>query len=139
MYEATNDRRYLDQSIKAANFYLAHLPADHVPPSDFSSELTGLEFKDSSAAAIACCAFFHLSRLSDDPAVKSRFWQAAVETLGRLTQAPYFSVSPDKASALLYQARNYSPDANHRLTNTSLIWGDYYLLEALLTYDAGRR
>ena len=139
MYEATNDRRYLDQSIKAANFYLAHLPADHVPPSDFSSELTGLEFKDSSAAAIACCAFFHLSRLSDDPAVKSRFWQAAVETLGRLTQAPYFSVSPDKASALLYQARNYSPDASHRLTNTSLIWGDYYLLEALLTYDAGRR
>ena len=58
---------------------------------------------------------------------------------GRLTQAQYFSVSPDKASALLYQARNYSPDANHRLTNTSLIWGDYYLLEALLTYDAGRR
>jgi unsaturated chondroitin disaccharide hydrolase len=139
MYEATNDRRYLDQSIKAANFYIAHMPADHVPPSDFSSELTGLEFKDSSAAAIACCAFFHISRLSDDPAVKARFWQAAVETLGSLTQAPYFSVSPDKASALLFQARNYHTDASHRLTNTSLIWGDYYLLEALLTYDAGKQ
>jgi len=138
LYEATKDRKYFDQSIKAADYYLAHLPADHVPPSDFKSELTGREFKDSSAAAIACCAFFRLSRLSDDPAVKARFWQAAVATLGSLTRAPYFSESPDKASALLYQARNYHPDATHRLTNTSLIWGDYYLLEALLAYDAGK-
>jgi unsaturated chondroitin disaccharide hydrolase len=138
MYEATKDRRYLEQSIKAADYYLAHLPADHVPPSDFNSELTGLEFKDSSAAAIACCAFFRLSRLSDDPATKTRFRQAATDTLGSLTKAPYFSASPDKASALVYQARNYHPDASHRLTNTSLIWGDYYLLEALLAYDASR-
>jgi len=139
MYTATKDRSYLDRSIKAADFYLAHLPADRVPPSDFNSELPGLEFKDSSAAAIACCAFFQLSRLSDDPLAKARFWQAAVATLSSLTQAPYFSAAPDKASALVYQARNYHPDATHRLTNTSLIWGDYYLLEALLTYDAGKK
>ena len=69
---------------------------------------------------------------------KARFWQAAVATLSSLTQAPYFSAAPDKASALVYQARNYHPDATHRLTNTSLIWGDYYLLEALLAYDAGK-
>ncbi len=139
MYEATKDKKYIEQSLKAADYYLAHLPADHVPPADFNSELTGLEFKDSSAAAIACCAFFRISRLSDDPAVKARFWQAAVDTLSSLTRAPYFSESPDKASTLVYQARNYHPDANHRLTNTSLIWGDYYLLEALLTYDAGQK
>jgi unsaturated chondroitin disaccharide hydrolase len=139
MYEASGDRKYLEQSIQAAGFYLAHLPADHVPPSDFSSTLAGLEFKDSSAAAIACCAFFRISRLSDDPAVQTRFRQAAIDTLRSLTRAPYFSDSPDKASALLYQARNYSPDANNRLTNTSLIWGDYYLLEALLAYDADSR
>lgn len=139
MAEATKDKKYLEQSLKAANYYLAHLPADHVPPSDFNSDLTGLEFKDSSAAAIACCAFFRLSRLSDDPAVKARFWQAAVATLASLTQAPYFSAAPDKASALLYQARNYHADPAHRLTNTSLVWGDYYLLEALLAYDAGKK
>jgi unsaturated chondroitin disaccharide hydrolase len=138
LYEATKERKYLEQSIKAADFYLAHLPADQVPPSDFNSELTGLEFKDSSAAAIACCAFFRLSRLSNEPAVKARFRKVAVDTLVSLTKAPYFSDSPDKASALLYQARNYHTDANHRLTNTSLIWGDYYLLEALLAYDSSK-
>ena len=139
LYEATHDRRYLDQSIQAADYYLAHLPADHVPPSDFNSDLVGLEFKDSSAAAIACCAFFRLSRLSAEPAVKARFLQAAVETLKSLTNAPYFSESPDQASALRYQARNYHSDPSHRLTNTSLIWGDYYLLEALLAYEDSRK
>lgn len=136
LYEVTRNRRYLDQSLKAANYYLARLPADHVPPSDFNSDLSGLEFKDSSAAALASCAFFRLSRLHDQVAEKARFRQAAIDALTSLTQAPYFSTTPDKASALLFQARNYHPDPSHRLTNTSLIFGDYFLLEALLAYDA---
>jgi len=138
MYEATHDKKYLDQSIKAADYYLAHLPADHVPPADFNSDLTALEFKDSSAAAIATCAFFRISRVCDDAAVKARFSKAAIESLAAITSKPYFSDSADKASALVYQARNYHTDPNHRLTNTSLIWGDYYLMEALLAYDASK-
>ena len=31
---------------------------------------------------------------------------------------------------------NYHADPANHLTNTSLIWGDYYLLEALLQYQA---
>lgn len=138
LHDVTRDPKYFDQSIKAANYYLARLPADQVPPSDFKSDLTGLEFKDSSAAALASCAFFRLSRLSNDLAEKARFRQAAIDALRSLTRAPYLSDSPDKASALLFQARNYHADPIHRLTNTSLIFGDYYLLEALLAYDASR-
>ncbi len=136
--EATQDPRYLVQSVAAADHYLARLPADHVPPSDFDSGLAGLEHKDASAAALASCAFFRLSRLCAAPADKTRFWNAAVNALKSLLQAPYFSVAASHASALRYQARNFHPDANHRLTNTSLIFGDYYLLEALLSYDSAR-
>jgi unsaturated chondroitin disaccharide hydrolase len=136
LYEVTGVESYLQQSKKAADYYLANLPADNVPPSDFNCDLTGLEFKDSSAAALASCAFFRLSRLCRETVDKARFWDAAVRTLGTLIDAPYFSTSPDFASALRYQARNYHPVANHRLTNTSLIFGDYYLLEALLAYDS---
>ena len=136
MYEATGEQRYLDASLKAADYYLARLPADQVPPSDFNSDLTGLEFKDSSATAIAACAFFRLHRLLQEPALKQKYLTAAVAALRAITSAPYFSAGDDKASLLVYTARNYHADPNHRLTNTSLIWGDYYLLEALRQYRA---
>ena len=136
LFEATGDRRYLAQSVAAADYYLARLPADHVPPSDFDSGLAGLEYKDSSAAALASCAFFRLSRLCPEASDQARFWQAAVNALRSLVQVPYFSSSPSHASALRYQARNFHADASHRLTNTSLIFGDYFLLEALLAYDS---
>ncbi len=136
MGEVTGDQRYTDASLRAADYYLANLPADQVPPSDFLSELKGLEFKDSGAAAIASCAFFRLHRLVKEPALKKKYLDAAVAALRALTSAPYFSEGPDKASLLVYSARNYHPDPNDRLTNTSLIWGDYYLLEALLQYQA---
>ena len=136
LFEATGDPRYLEQSVAAADYYLARLPADHVPPSDFDSGLAGLEYKDSSAAALASCAFFRLARLCPQPSDQVRFWHAAVNTLESLVQAPYFSSSPSHASALRYQARNFHADASHRLTNTSLIFGDYFLLEALLAYDS---
>ncbi len=134
--EATGERRYLDASLKAARFYLDHLPADRVPPADYSSGLDGLEFKDSSAAAIALCAFFRLHRLVQDPALKKTYLDAALATLRALTSEPYFCPGDEHASLLRYAARNYHADPAHRLTNTSLIWGDYYLLEALLQYRA---
>ena len=136
MYEATKERRYLDASLKAADYYLKHLPADFVPPSDFDSDLTGLEFKDSSAAAVAASAFLRLHRLVETPELKKKYLDAATNTLRALTNAPYFSPGDDKASLLAYAARNYHTDPNNPLTNTSLIWGDYYLLEALLQYQA---
>lgn len=136
MYEATGERRYLEASLKAADRYLALLPADFVPPADFDSDLKGLEFKDSSAAAIAASAFLRLHRVVDAPALKKKYLDAATATLRSLTSAPYFSKDDDKASLLVYAARNYHADPNNALTNTSLIWGDYYLLEALLQYQA---
>jgi len=136
MYEVTKDQRYLDAAVKAAEYYLAHLPADNVPPSDFNSGLDGLEFKDSSAACVASSALFRLSRLVPDAARKDKYSQAAVAALRAVTEPPYFSEGDDKAGMILYSARNFHASPNHRLTNTSLIWSDYYLLEAIHQYLA---
>lgn len=133
MHEATGDPRYLETALMAVDYYLSHTPADHVPPADFDGGLDGLEFKDSSTAAIAASAFLRLHRLSEYPDLKRRFLDEAEAILHVLTSPQYFSDQDDHASVLRHAARNYSEDPDHRLTNTSLIWGDYYLLESLLS------
>ena len=136
MAETTGEKRYLDTAIKVTDFYLSLLPKDFVPPSDFDSTLKGLEFKDTSAAAVAACALLRLEKLVTDPALKQKYHAAAVGTLKALSAPPYFSTSSDKASILLYAARDYKEDPNDKKTNTSLIFGDYYLLEGLLALKA---
>ena len=135
MYQYTKDPKFLEASKRAANYYIQHLPADFVPPSDFNSALNGLEFKDSSAAAIAASALIQLSQQVTEPALKSKYFVVAEKTLVSLTHPPYFAEGDDKAGILAYASRNYSDDPANILTNTSLICGDYYLLEALLAYD----
>lgn len=134
MYEATGDERYLQQAVKSAEYFLTNLADDGVAPSDFDSDLHGREFRDSSASAIVASACFRLHRIAKEPAVKERFLKAGIEKLRVLTTPPYYCEGDDFASLLRYGSRDYNTDAAHRLTNTSLIWGDYYLLEALMQY-----
>lgn len=138
LYQYTKNPKYLEASKRAADYYIAHLPADFVPPSDFDSTLTGLEFKDSSAAAVAASGLLKLSSLVGDSALKKKYFETAENTLRSLTHTPYFAEGNDKASLLLYAARNYNEDPENKLTNTSLIFGDYYLLEALLAYEKAK-
>jgi unsaturated chondroitin disaccharide hydrolase len=135
MYEATRDPKYLDVAQKALAYYLERLPEDQVPPSDFDSTLEGLEFKDSSTAPLVASALLRLHDLVESPEQKEAYFQAARKMLKALTKPPFFSEGDDRASILIYAARNYHSDPNHRLTNTSLIWGDFYLLQALLRYQ----
>jgi hypothetical protein len=135
MHEATGDPKYLESAIKAADYYLANLPEDGIPPSDFHSDLKGLEFKDSSAATIAAAGLLRLYPLLKSPELKEKYLKAATASLRALTAPPYFSEGDDKASLIVYSARNYHADPAHKLTNTSLIWSDYYLLQALLRYQ----
>lgn len=135
MAEATGEKRFLDVAKRTSDFYLKHLPADWVPPADFDSTLTDLEFKDSSAAAVAACAFFRLARQVGEPELREKYLNAAIKTLEALTKPPYFSAGDEKAALLVYGARNYHEDPDHWLTNTSLVFGDYYLMEALREYS----
>jgi unsaturated chondroitin disaccharide hydrolase len=139
LYDYTKDPKYLAASRRAADYYIAHLPPDFIPPSDFDSTLTGLEFKDSSAAAVAASALIRLSRQVDDPVLKRKYFGVAEKTLASLTHPPYLAEGQDKAAILNYAARNYNEDPANPLTNTGLIFGDYYFLEALLAYEQAMR
>lgn len=135
MYEMTRDPKYLEVAQKALALYLSKLPEDQVPPSDFDSTLEGLEFKDSSTAPLVASALLRLYNLVESPELKEKYLHTAQQMLKAVTSPPYFVEGDDKASILAYAARNYHSDPNDRLTNTSLIWGDFYLLQALLQYQ----
>ena len=138
MYQATRDHRYLDTALLAADYYFARTPPDHVPPADFDGGLDGMEFKDSSAAAIVAAALLRLQPLLDPADPAWRHGNAAGSILHTLTSPPWFSDDAGHAGLLRFGARNYCQNPAHRLTNTSLIWGDYYLLEALLGWEKSK-
>jgi hypothetical protein len=134
MYRHTRDPKYLKAAEKAADYYLEHLPPDSVPPSDFQSTLTGLPFKDSSAAAVAASGLLQLSELEKDPVVARKYFKAAEKTLVSLTSPPYLA-GDDKPGLLDHGAYIYTEDPSNERTDECLIFGDYYLLEALLGYE----
>jgi len=137
-----------------------HVRGDFVPPTDFNAALgepagpyndangdhvfgdrrppsRSLTPRDSSAAAVASSALFELAKLAHDPADQARYRRAAEDILLSLLTFE----GPD--GKLAYLAKN----SVHRgiLANgsvawgypqSSLIYGDYYLLEAMNRYQA---
>jgi hypothetical protein len=82
---------------------------------------------DSSAAAIAASCLLELVRLEPNSPAASTFRTAAVATIDALTPSPYLSTNPSHPSLLLQQSPTWTPAG----VDTSLIWGDYYVLEAI--------
>ena len=71
MYALTHVGEYLKVSLRNAEYWLSHLPADKVPWWDFDADLTlppprGAQ-KESSAAAIAASGQLHIPRQAPTP------------------------------------------------------------------------
>ncbi|WP_254507576.1 hypothetical protein [Anatilimnocola floriformis] len=128
-YRETGDVKFLETARKTADWFISHLPEDMVPQADFSSTYTDIAHKDSSAAAIAASGLLELSTLETDPIRQQKYFTAAGRILESLTSPDYFSAGSDHPGLLLHGARNYPGN------NVSLVFGDYYLLEATIRYS----
>lgn len=127
-YRFTKDARMLEAARKVTDYYLDRLPEDHVPNWDFDAPR---QVKDSSAAAAAASALLELQLYETDPERKQRYHAAAVKTLESLTSPAYLNVNREGPGILLH-ATGHLP-ANQEI-DVSLIYGDYYFLEALYRY-----
>jgi Carboxypeptidase regulatory-like domain len=129
-YRETRDARFLATAGRVADWYLDHLPADHVPYWDFKAPGIPNEPRDSSAAAIAASGLLELAGLETDGVRADRYAQAAKDTLASLSTAAYLSEGTESRSILLHGTQN-EPAGE---TDSGLIYGDYYFIEALLRY-----
>ena len=131
-YRFTRDPRFLQTAQRAADYFLDHLPPDHVPYWDFNAPGIPDEPRDVSAGAIAASALLELSRFMNEQPAKEQYFRAAVSILEALSVQPYFRESEASAGILKYAVGN-RPGGSE--IDVSLIYGDYYFIEALIRYQ----
>lgn len=123
-----DDSEYAAASERAADYFLAHVPADGVAPWDF--EARGWTHKDASAGAIAS---YGLARLHDVTG-KSRYLEAAGWLLESLVHR---CANTGIEGGLLLHATADLPHGHG--IDESVMYGDYYYLKALLALKERRR
>jgi unsaturated chondroitin disaccharide hydrolase len=124
-YRHTGDIGYLDASLRLARRFISLLDAEVIPCWDFRLDREAPRIRDSSAAAVAVCAFQELeSTGSAEPAITA----AKQALLGRLCSDAYLDFDPT-IEGVLKHGEVGDGDGNARNAYTS--WGDYFLMEAL--------
>jgi unsaturated chondroitin disaccharide hydrolase len=127
-FRYTQEPEFLEAAIKSANWFIDHLPVDHVPYWDFLSPNIPNDEKDVSAAAIAGSALLELKDYTSDSTQKSKFEESAFEILNALCSSNYLSEGTKSFGILNHAVGNHPKDSE---IDVSLIYADYYFLEAL--------
>jgi unsaturated chondroitin disaccharide hydrolase len=129
-YEATREPEFLAVAERGADYYWRHAPADRVPFYDFGDPAIPDALRDTSAAAILAAALLLLHRLAPAPPAPS-YRERAAQVLASLAAGYLTPLGPDdrRPAGMLLQGcyNKHTGEAPKH----ELIWGDYYLLEAL--------
>eukprot|EP01121_Diplochlamys_sp_Union-15-3_P007525 TRINITY_DN1916_c0_g1_i6.p1 TRINITY_DN1916_c0_g1~~TRINITY_DN1916_c0_g1_i6.p1 ORF type:complete len:211 (-),score=44.88 TRINITY_DN1916_c0_g1_i6:28-660(-) len=120
-YRYSGYERYLETAQKAADYFISHLPSDHVPYWDFFAPG---ESRDSSAAAIAASAFIELSNYVKEPKA-SDYKTAALNIINSLSND--YLGKPDKTDAVIV----HGTVGDGTGIDVSLPYADFYFSEAL--------
>lgn len=134
-YRYTKDPRMLEAAQKVTDYYLARLPPDSIPYWDMDAPPDQL-VKDSSAAAAVASALLELHTQVTDAAVKERYHSAALAMLDSLSSPAYLAVGTQSPGILLHGVAFYRTPIKPKgeAIDESLIYGDYYFVEALLRF-----
>ena len=127
VYRETKDPKYLDFAQKVTDVYLDRLPEDKVPYWDFDDPSIPDAPRDASAGAVVASALLELSTYLPNGTGK-RYKDAAIEMLTSLSSDSYQS-GESKPSFLLHSVGHWP---NHSEIDASIIYADYYYIEALL-------
>jgi unsaturated chondroitin disaccharide hydrolase len=127
MYRYTKRPEFLDASRRTTELFLSRLPPDLIAPWDFDAP--NQQLKDSSAASSGAAALLELADVETDPARAARYRSVAETILDTLSGPSYLAEGSSSDGILLHGVGNYP--ANQEI-DVSLVYGDYYFIEALL-------
>jgi unsaturated chondroitin disaccharide hydrolase len=133
----------LETAKVTADFFVDNLPSDNIPYWDFNAPGIPNTAKDTSAAAIAASGLLELSTLVGEYALQLKYYNAACEILTLLctpsSSGGYLSCnssgSPISPGLIMEGCYHHPLSAGGgSIYDESLIWGDYYFIEALQRY-----
>jgi len=123
---------FLQTALRVSDFWVKNLPDSGIAFWDFNDPLIPNTLKDSSATAIASASLLKLSEMIKDEVIRQRYYNQAVESISALSKlVTPITVGDYRPAGMLTQGCY-----NRRIalaTNNELIWGNYFLLESLLT------
>lgn len=124
-YKHTQEEAFLDTAKKVSDYFISQTPESGLIPIDFDQPAEPA-YEDSTAAAIAACGLIELAKILGD-GEGDKYLEAAVRMLkaqGDL-RADW---SEETDGILTHCSARYHEENPHY----SIIYGDYYFLEALL-------
>jgi len=120
-YEFTDDLRFLETAQQCAEYFIAQSPEHGVdPPQPY----------DSSAAAVAADGLLDLAELSEDATRAARYRERALRILDTLTEIEFMAIEKPYWEGILQHAVYHRPKGLG--VDESVMWGDYYFLQAVL-------
>lgn len=129
VYRETKAPKFLDFAHKVTRVYLDRLPKDLIPYWDFDDPIIPNAPRDASAAAIVASALLELSTYTQDSVLAKEYLDKAEGMLKELSDNYQ---SKNKNTALLLHSTGHKPAGSE--IDDSIIYADYYYVEALLRY-----
>ena len=129
VYRETKDPKFLDFAQKVTRVYLDRLPKDLIPYWDFDDPAIPNAPRDASAAAITASALLELATYAQDAVFAKEYFNKAEGMLKELSKNYQ---SGDKNTACLLHSTGHKPAGSE--IDYSIIYADYYYVEALLRY-----
>lgn len=133
VYRETKGPGFLDFAQKVTDVYLSRLPKDMIPYWDFDDPSIPNAPRDASAAAIAASALLELSSYVPDKGKAKSYYRKAIAMLMQLSSEKY--QSRIRNNAFLLHSTGHKPNGGE--IDASIIYADYYYMEALLRLAKG--
>jgi hypothetical protein len=132
-YANTKNPTLLATARRTADYFIAHMPADGVPYWDFRHPGIPNTERDASAAAIAASGLLDLTtRVS---AADGARYRAAAERMLTSLCTTYLAEGTPSAAVIQHSVGGRPQNVE---IDVGIVYADYYFIEALMRYRAGR-
>ena len=131
-YRHTGDRRFLATARACADFYLEQTGAELIPPNDWAEPAPACRW-ESSAAAVAAGGLWQLAGLEQDPHRAHRYAGYALDILTRLCGPDFLAADDSNWEGVLKHGSYH--EGRGLGVDESVMWGDYWFLDAIDAVD----